>query len=50
MATEEKVKKSLVEKLKSKYRIAIFNEQTYEEVFGMRLSRLNVFTTRNNFV
>ncbi len=45
MATEEKVKKSLVEKLKSKYRIAIFNEQTYEEVFGMRLSRLNVFTT-----
>jgi len=43
MATEEKGKK-LVEKLRHKYRLAIFNEQTYEEVFGMRLSRLNVFT------
>ena len=43
MATEEKGKK-LVDKLRHKYRLAIFNEQTYEEVFGMRLSRLNVFT------
>ncbi len=36
-------KKKLVEKLRFKYRLAIFNEQTFEEVFGMRLSRLNVF-------
>ena len=35
---------TLVQKLRYKYRLAIFNEQTYEEVFGMRLSRLNVFT------
>lgn len=43
MAVEEKGQK-LVDKLRHKYRLAIFNEQTYEEVFGMRLSRLNVFT------
>lgn len=43
MRKEEKGKK-LVDKLRHKYRLAIFNEQTYEEVFGMRLSRLNVFT------
>ncbi|MCU4156379.1 M23 family metallopeptidase [Carboxylicivirga sp. A043] len=43
MAKEEKGNK-LVQKLRHKYRLAIFNEQTYEEVFGMRLSRLNVFT------
>ncbi|MCU4174590.1 M23 family metallopeptidase [Carboxylicivirga sp. N1Y90] len=44
MAKVEKGKK-LVQKLRFKYRLAIFNEQTYEEVFGMRLSRLNVFVT-----
>jgi len=43
MANVEKGNK-LVQKLRYKYRLAIFNEQTYEEVFGMRLSRLNVFT------
>jgi murein DD-endopeptidase MepM/ murein hydrolase activator NlpD len=32
------------DKLKSKYKLAIFNEQTYEEVIVLRLSRLNVFT------
>nr|WP_321405725.1 M23 family metallopeptidase [uncultured Carboxylicivirga sp.] len=42
MAKTEK-SKTLVQKLKHKYRLAVFNEQTYEEVFGMRLSRLNVF-------
>lgn len=39
-----KVKKSFFHKLRNKYRLAIFNEQTYEEVWQMRLSRLNVFT------
>lgn len=43
MAREEKGKK-IVDKLRHKYRLAIFNEQTFEEVFGMRFSRLNVFT------
>ncbi len=36
--------KAFLEKLKSKYKLAIFNEQTYEEVIVLRLSRLNVFT------
>lgn len=44
MAKVEK-SKSLVDKLRHKYRLAVFNEQTFEEVFGMRLSRLNVFIT-----
>ncbi len=39
-----KKKKRLLKKLKNKYRLAIFNEQSYEEVFHIRLSRLNVFT------
>jgi murein DD-endopeptidase MepM/ murein hydrolase activator NlpD len=42
---QNKNKNRLVKKLKHKYRIAILNEQTYEETFSMRLSRLNVFTT-----
>ncbi|MFO8001309.1 MAG: M23 family metallopeptidase [Marinilabilia sp.] len=37
-------RKEFVKKLKSKYKLAIFNEQTYEEVVVLRLSRLNVFT------
>ena len=39
-----KDKKNFFQKLRNKYRLAIFNEQTYEEVWQMRLSRLNVFT------
>ncbi|MCW3807871.1 M23 family metallopeptidase [Plebeiibacterium marinum] len=39
-----KEKKNFIQKLRNKYRLAIFNEQTYEEVWAMRLSRLNVFT------
>ncbi|SMO90122.1 Peptidase family M23 [Saccharicrinis carchari] len=39
-----KTKKKLFRNLRNKYRLAIFNEQTYEEVWRMRLSRLNVFT------
>ncbi len=42
---QNKKRNHLVKKLKHKYRIAILNEQTYEETFTMRLSRLNVFTT-----
>ncbi|WP_234408646.1 hypothetical protein [Marinilabilia salmonicolor] len=36
--------KRFFEKLKNKYKLAIFNEQTYQEVLVIRLSRLNVFT------
>lgn len=42
--TTRKKKSSLLKKLSSKYKLAIFNEQTYEEVFVFRLSRLNAFT------
>lgn len=43
---EEKKKKNiLVRRLRDKYRLSIFNEQTYEQTFSMRLSKLNVFTT-----
>lgn len=42
--TTRKKKSSLLKKLSSKYKLAIFNEQTYEEVIVLRLSRLNVFT------
>ncbi len=44
MGKSDKEKKSLYKKLRNHYRLAIFNEQTYEEVLGMRLSRLKVFT------
>lgn len=36
--------KSFFSRLRNKYRLAVFNEQTYEEVWGVRLSRLNAFT------
>jgi hypothetical protein len=39
---KEKSKKKYIHKLKSKYRLSIFNDQTFEEVLVMRLSRLNV--------
>ncbi|MGQ1786463.1 MULTISPECIES: M23 family metallopeptidase [unclassified Saccharicrinis] len=42
--SKPEVKKNFFRKLRNKYRLAIFNEQTYEEVWQMRLSRLNVFT------
>ncbi len=39
---KEKSKKHYIHKLKSKYRLSILNDQTFEEVWVMRLSRLNV--------
>jgi len=39
---KEKSKKKYIHKLKSKYRLSIYNDQTFEEVLVMRLSRLNV--------
>lgn len=37
-------KKSRLHKLRSKYRLIIYNDKTYAEVWQMRLSRLNVLT------
>lgn len=39
----EKKKKSFLEKIKNKYRLVIYNDQTLEESVSFRLSRLNVF-------
>ena len=43
-------RRNLVRKLRDKYRLAIFNEHTYEEVFGMRLSLMNVFTSASSIL
>ncbi|MDG5800469.1 M23 family metallopeptidase [Marinilabiliaceae bacterium ANBcel2] len=43
-AGNSKKRKSFINKLKSKYRLAIFNEKTYEEVFVFKFSRLNLFS------
>lgn len=37
-------KKNIVHKLKHKYRLSIYNDDTFEEVWFLRLSRLNVFS------
>ena len=37
-------KRSFWKRIRDKYRFAVLNENTYEEVFIMRLSRLNVFS------
>lgn len=37
-------KQSFLKKLRNQYRFAVFNEQTYEELFVFRLSRLNAVT------
>ncbi|HAF29620.1 MAG TPA: peptidase M23 [Bacteroidales bacterium] len=37
-------KKNIVHKLKNKYRLSIYNDDTFEEVWFLRLSRLNVFS------
>lgn len=40
----EKKRWKLLRKLTNKYRVALFNEDTFEEVGAIRLTRLNVFT------
>lgn len=42
MAEEPNNKKSLLQRLKNKYRLIIYNDDTFEEIWYMRLSRLNV--------
>jgi len=42
---DKKEKRTFIEKLKHKYRLIIYNDNTFEEVWYIRLSRINVFTT-----
>lgn len=42
--TANKKKAGFFQKLRNKYRLIIYNDDTFEEVWYMRLSRLNVFT------
>jgi len=41
---EKKKRKKLIHKLNNKYRLIIYNDKTFEELFWVRLSRLNLFT------
>ncbi len=44
MANEKpKEKKKLIQKLRNKYHLIILNDDTFEEKFSLKLSRLNVF-------
>lgn len=43
MAKKKKHKKKLKRKLTDKYRLVVLNENTFEERFSLKLSRLNVF-------
>jgi len=43
MTAKKKGKKRLARKLLHKYRLVILNEDTFEERFAIKLTRLNVF-------
>ncbi len=45
MAENKKEKKKFTKKLLHKYRMVVLNEDTFEERFSFRLTRLNVFVT-----
>ena len=45
----QKEKKRYLSKLKNKYRFSIYNDQTFEEVWFFRLSRLNVMAGLGGF-
>ena len=45
MAKNKKDKKKFAKKLLHKYRMVVLNEDTFEERFSFRLTRLNVFVT-----
>ncbi len=42
MAEDKKKKKNRLERLRHKYRMTIINDDTFEEVFNLKLSRLNI--------
>ena len=43
MPEEKKKRRKLIHKLRSKYKLVILNDETYEEKLSFRLSRMNVF-------
>ena len=43
MAKSKKNKKRFTKKLLHKYRLVVLNEETFEEKFAIKLTRLNVF-------
>lgn len=43
--SEPKPKSRYIKKLRNKYRLSVYNDQTFEEVLVMRLSRLNLLAT-----
>lgn len=45
MAKKKKKEKKLAKKLLHKYRLVVLNEDTFEEKFAFKLTRLNVFVT-----
>ena len=49
MAKKDKKKGKLKQKLTDKYRLVILNENTFEERFSLKLSRLNVFVLSGIF-
>ncbi|WP_369048448.1 M23 family metallopeptidase [Tenacibaculum sp. UWU-22] len=49
MAKESKKKGKLRQKLVDKYRLVVLNENTFEERFSLKLSRLNVFVIGSIF-
>lgn len=40
-----KKKGKLIERLRNKYRLTVYNDKTFEEVWSLRLSQLNIFST-----
>ena len=47
--SEKSRKKKLAKKLLNKYRLVVLNEDTFEERFAMKLTRLNVFVSGSLF-
>ena len=45
MAKKKNKEKKLAKKLLHKYRLVVLNEDTFEEKFAFKLTRLNVFVT-----
>ena len=43
MAKSKKNKRRFTKKLLHKYRLVVLNEETFEEKFAVKLTRLNVF-------
>lgn len=43
MKNKDKIKEKIKQKLTDKYRLVVLNEDTFEERFSLKLSRLNVF-------